>query len=120
MNNKFSLTKLKLTEMYNQYRAYCSCKAEVKPLALYCLLHDPKLMTQSDLANKSLRIWLPFYRIEKLVTNSNYIVRKVGTNFTQCVHRIRLRPKTQQARINDLTVINFKSFKRDIVESLSR
>ena len=26
------------------------------------------------------------------MTNSNYIIRKTGTNYTQCVHRIRLRP----------------------------
>ena len=115
MNKKFSETKFKLTEMYNKYRAYYDCKAEAKPLALfsYCLLLNPKLMTQSDFASKSLPIWLPLYRIEKILTNSNYIIRKVGTNYTQCVHRIRLRPVTPQGRIDDLTVINFASFQRD-------
>ena len=52
-------------------------------------------------------------RIEKILTNSNYIFRKVGTNYTQCVHRIRLRPVTPQGRIDDLTVINFENFQRD-------
>ena len=58
MNKKFSDTKIKLTEMYNKYRAYYDCKAEAKPLALfsYCLLLNPKLMTQSDFASKSLPI----------------------------------------------------------------
>ena len=72
--------------MYNKHRAYYDCKAEAKPLALfsYCLLFNPKLMTQSDFASKSLPIWLPLYRIEKILTNSNYIIRKVGTNYTQC------------------------------------
>ena len=115
MNKKFCETQLKLTEMYNKYRAYYDCKAEAKPLALfsYCLLLNPKLMTQSDFASKSLPIWLPLYRIEKILTNSNYIIRKVGTNYTQCVHRIRLRPVTPQGRIDDLTVINFENFQRD-------
>ena len=115
MNKKFSETEFKLTEMYNKYRAYYDCKAEAKPLALfsYCLLLNPKLMTQSDFASKSLPIWLPLYRIEKTLTNSNYIIRKVGTNYTQCVHRIRLRPVTPQSRIDDLTVINFENFQRD-------
>ena len=45
--------------------------------------------------------------------NSNYIIRKVGTNYTQCVQRIRLRPVTPQGRIDDLTVINFENFRRD-------
>ena len=104
MNKKFSETKLKLTEMYNKYRAYYDCKAEDKPLALfYCLLLNPKLMTQSHFASKSLPNWLPLYRIEKILTNSNYIIRKVGTNYTQSVHRIRLRPVTPQGRIDDLT-----------------
>ena len=109
MNKKFTETKLKLPEMCNKYRAYYDCKAEAKPLAIfsYCLLLNPKLMTQSDFASQSLPIWLPPYRIQKILTNSNYIFRKFGTNYTQCVHKIRLRPVTPQGRINDLTVINF-------------
>ena len=115
MNKKFSETKFRLTEMYNKYRAYYDCKAVAKPLALfsYCLLLNPKLMTQSDFASKSTPIWLPLYRIEKILTNSNYIIRKVGTNYTQCVHRIRVRPVTPQGCIDDLTVINFENFQRD-------
>ena len=70
-------------------------------------------MTQSDFSSKSLPIWLPLYRIEKVMTNSNYIIRKVGTNYPQCVHRIRWRPVTPQGRIDDLTVIKFEKFQRD-------
>ena len=115
MNKKFSETKFKLTEMYNTYRAYFEWTAEPKPLTLfsYCLLLNPKLMTQSDFASKSLPIWLPLYCIEKISTNSHYIIRKVGTNYTQCVHRIRLRPVTPQGCIDDLTVINFEILQRD-------
>ena len=47
------------------------------------------------------------------MTNSNYIIRTVGTNYTQCVHRIRLRPVTRQGRIDDLMVNNFENFQRD-------
>ena len=114
MNKKFSETKFKLTVIYNKYRAYYDCKAEAKALALfsYCLLLNPKLMTQSGFGSKSLPIWLPLYRIVKISTNSNYIIRKVGRNYTQCVHRIRLRHVTPQGQIDDLTVINFKNFKR--------
>ena len=115
MSKKFSERKFKLTEMYNKFRAYYDCKAEAKPLALlsYCLLLNPKLMTQPDFASKSLPIWLPLHRFEKILTNSNYKIRRVGTNYTQCVDRIRLRPVIPQGRIDDLTVINFKSFQRD-------
>ena len=115
MNKKISETKLKLAELYNNYRAYYDCKAEAKPLALfsYCLLRNPKLMTQSDFAIKSLPIWLPLYRFEKMLTHSNYIIRKVGTNYTQCVHRIRLRPVTPQGCIDNLAVNIFKNFQRE-------
>ena len=43
MNKKFSETKLILREMYNRYRAYCDCLAEMKPLLLfsYCVLSNP-------------------------------------------------------------------------------
>ena len=111
MNKKFTETEVKLTEMYNKYRDYYDCKAEAKPLVVfYCLLPNPKLMTQSDFASKLLPFWLPLYGIEKILTNSNYNIRKFGTNYTQCVHRIRLRPVTPQGHIDDLTVINFKKF----------
>ena len=115
MNKKFSEIKFKLTEMYNKYRAYYDCKAEAKPLAVFsfCLLLNAKLMTQSHFASQSLPIWLPLYRIEIILTHSNDIIRTVGTNYTLCIHRIRLRPVTPQGRIDDLTVINIRNFQRD-------
>ena len=115
MNKKFSETRQKLTDMYNKYRTYYDYKAEAKPLSLflYCLLLNPKLMTQSDSASKSLPIWLSLYRKEKILTNSIYIIRKVGTNYTQCVHRFRLRPITPQSRVGDIPVITFENFQCD-------
>ena len=115
MQKKFLETKEKLTTMYNKYRTYYDNKAEAKPLVLfsYCLLLNPRLMTQTDFASKSLPIWLPLYRVEKILTNSNYIIRKVGTDYTQCVHRIRLRPVEPQGRVDDFRVIDFQNFQRD-------
>ena len=60
----------------------------------YCLLLNPSLLTQSEFVGKSNTIWLSLYRVEKILTKSNYLIRKVGTPYTQCVHRIRLRPIT--------------------------
>ena len=62
---------------------------------------------------KSLTKWIPLYRVEQVLTNSNYIVRKVGTNYTQCVHRIRLRPITPQYQIEDLAHIHPNNFVPD-------
>ena len=47
------------------------------------------------------------------MTNSNYIIRKVGTNFTQCVHRIRLRAVSPQYQVDDLSDIDPDNFRRD-------
>ena len=115
MSKKFTETKFKLTEMYNKCRVYYNCKAEAKPFALssYCLLLNPKLMTQSVLLVNRGQFWLPLYRIEKILTISNYIFRKVGTNYTECVHRNRLRSVTPQGRIDDITVNNFENFQPD-------
>ena len=63
--------------------------------------------------NKAIQVWIPLYRVEKVLTNSNYIVRKVGTNFTQCVHRIRLRPVKQPADLQDLEAIDPQQFVPD-------
>ena len=67
----------------------------------------------SDFASKSLPVRLPLYRVEKILTISNYIVRKVGRNYTQCEQRIFLRLVTPHGRIDDLTVISIEFFQRD-------
>ena len=41
-----------------------------------------------------------------MLTNSNYIVRKVCTNYTHCVHRIRFRPITPQYTVEGLDNVN--------------
>ena len=48
------------------------------------------------------------------MTNSIQIICKVGTNYTQCVHRIRVRPVTPQSRVEDLSVTAFEKFHRDL------
>ena len=94
MQEKFAHNKSRLISSYQQYRKYYDQKSEANPLKLhqFCLVLNPKLTNQNDFASKSLQVWLPLYRVEKVLTNSNYLIRKVGTPFTQCVHRIRLRP----------------------------
>ena len=110
MTQQFSRVKEKLVTMYHKYRSYYDDKAEAKPLELfsYCLLLNPRLVNQSDLSHKAVQIWLPLYRVEKVLTNSNYLIRKVGTPFTQCVHRIRLRPIVPQTRIDDIDTLTTK------------
>ena len=51
--------------------------------------------------------------MEKVLTYSNYIVRKVNTNYTQCVHRIRLKPIKPNEIPEDLEVVKPENFQPD-------
>ena len=44
------------------------------------------------------------YKNEKVLTNSNSLFRKIGTPYTQCVHRIRLRPISPKFEVDDIRV----------------
>ena len=61
----------------------------------------------------SLTEWLPLYRMETVLTHSNYTIRIVGRNYTQCVHRIRIRPIQPQYPVEDLSNINPSNFQSD-------
>ena len=61
-------------------------------------------MTQSDFAAESCTVWLSLYKIEKVLTKSNYLIRKIGTPYTQCVHPIRLRPITPNYEVEDINI----------------
>ena len=116
MMNKFSENKLGLIDSDHRYRNYYDRKSSAKPLQLhsYCLLLNPKLTAQNQFASKSVQMWLPLYRVEKVLTDSNYIIRKVGTHFTQCVHRIRLKPFKPQDAIEDINPIQPQDFRPDL------
>ena len=48
--------------------------------------------------------WIGPYIIEKLLPNNNYLVRKIGTNKTQVLHRMRMRHFTPRQPPADITV----------------
>ena len=48
--------------------------------------------------------WIGPYIIEKILPNNNYVVRKIGTNKTQILHRKRLRQFTPRQPIPDIPV----------------
>ena len=103
----FSRNKLRLLDAYHKYRTYYDKKAAAKPLMQhqYCLLLNQSLLTQSDFAAKSTTIWFCLYRVEKILTKFSYLIRKVGTPYTQYVHRIRFRPITPIYQVEDIQLI---------------
>ena len=74
---------------------------------------NPKLTEQSAFSPKLIQKCLALYRIEKVLTDSNYLIRKVGTIFTQNLQRIRLRPITPQYCVDDIADINPQNSKTD-------
>ena len=48
--------------------------------------------------------WIGPYIIEKLLPNNNYLVRKIGTDKTQILHRMRLRQFTPRQPLSDIPV----------------
>ena len=78
-----------------------------KPIQVHscCLLLNPKLTAQNEFASKSVQLLLPLYRVKKVLPDSDYIIRKVGTHFTQCVDRIQLKPIKFPDAIEDINTI---------------
>ena len=115
MSELLRRTKENVVLAYLKYRQYYDEKAKAQPLKRksYCLLLNPKMVTQSDALHKSSAKWIPLYQVEKVLTYSNYIVRKVGTHFTQCVHRIRLRPIEPQYEVEDVDEVRENLFTED-------
>ena len=111
----FASVKENLIHSYLKYKKYYDRKANASPLKeqTYCLILDPKCTTQMATMNKQQSRWIPMYRVEKIHTNANYIVRNVNTNYTQCVHRMRLRPIKPQHKIQDLESIDPRNFEAD-------
>ena len=115
MLKKITKAKESLAKSFARYRRFCDQKAIANPLKerTCCLLLNPKLTEQSAFSPKLIQKWLALYRIEKVLTDSNYLIRKVGTTFTQTVHRIRIRPITPQYPIDDIADIDPEKFVTD-------
>ena len=102
----FDQTKKNIMQSYLKYKAYYDRKAKASPLEttdnFYVL--NPKADTQATKIPFREFRWQGPYIVEKVLPNNNYIVRRLGTNKTQLLHRIRLRKFTPQAPLADIFV----------------
>ena len=88
----YDKTKKNVMQSYIKYKKYYDKKAKASPLKEkdYCFILQPKADHQrSKLPFRDFR-WIGLYLVEKVLPNNNYIVRKLNTNKTQILHRIRL------------------------------
>ena len=95
-----------IMQAYIKYKAYYDKKANASRLkeADYVYILQPTADHQgSKFPFTEFRLIGP-YVIEKVLRNNNYLVRKIGTNKTQVLHRMRMRQFTPRQPPGDITV----------------
>ena len=117
-NSQIAQRVLKQTEMIHQdvrkntmqayikYKAYYDKKANASKLKEtdYVYIFQPKADHQGSKIPFTEFRWVGPYIIEKVLPNNNYLVRKIGTNKTQVLHRMRIRQFTPRQAPADITV----------------
>ena len=93
-------------QAYIKYKAYYDKKANASKLkeAEYVYILQPRWIHQGSKIPFTEFRWVGPYIIEKALPNNNYLVRKIGTNKTQLLHRIRMRQFTPRQPPADITV----------------
>ena len=86
-------TKQNIMQSYIKYKEHYDRKAKAAPLKEneYCFVLQPKADNQgSKIPFRDYR-WVGPFIVQKVLPNENYIVRRINTNKTQILHRIRLK-----------------------------
>ena len=89
----YDKTKKNVMQSYIKYKRYYNKKAKASPIKEkdYCFIEQPKAdHKRSKIPFRDFR-WIGPFLVEKVLPNYNYIVRKLNTNKTQTLHRVRLR-----------------------------
>ena len=96
-------TKRNIMQSYLKYKEYYDRKAKAAPLQEkdYCFVLQPKADSQgSKIPFRDFR-WIGPFVVQKALPNNNYIVRRLNTNKTQILHRIRLKKFVPNAPLED-------------------
>ena len=95
-----------IRQAYIKYKAYYDKNANASKLkeADYAYILQPKAGHQGSKIPFTDFRWVGPYIIEKVLPNNNYLVRKIGTNKTQVLHRMRMRQFTPRQPPADITV----------------
>ena len=93
-------------QAYTKYKAYSEKKANASRLKEA----DYVYVSQAKADHQWIKIpftefrWIGPYIIEKVLPNNKYLVRNIGTNKTQVLHRIRMRQFTPPQPTADIRV----------------
>ena len=107
-------------QAYIKYKAYYYKKANAskRKEADYVYVLQPKADHEGSKIPFTEFCWIDPYIIEKVLTINNYLVRKIGTNKTQVLHRMGRRQFTPRQRQADIPV-KPKEYKSDPEVSLN-
>ena len=108
MNEIYRNNTDNIVAAYHNYKAYYDRKAKAQPLKVNDLvfLLDPKYDSQGCKEEFKTFHWKGPFKVMKMLSDSNYIIRKVGTFKTQCVHRIRLKIFKPEFSVKDVDIGN--------------
>ena len=97
-------TKENIMQSYLQYKENYDRKAKAAPLKQneYCFILQPIADHQGSKIPFREYMWIGPYVVEKVLPNGNYIVRKLKSNKTQILHRIRLRKYEPNTVLQDV------------------
>ena len=86
-------TKQNIMQSYIKYKEYYDSKAKAASLKEndYCFVLQPKADHQGSKIPFRDYHWVGPFIVQKVLPNENYIVRRINTNKTQILHRIRLK-----------------------------
>ena len=93
-------------QAYIKSKAYYDRKANATKLKQsdYVYILQPKTDHQGSKIPFTDVRWIGPYIVEKVLPNNNYVVRKIGTNKTQILHRMRLRQFTPRQSTPEISV----------------
>ena len=93
-------------QAYIKYEAYYDKKANASKLkeADYVYVLKPKADHQGSKIPFTEFRWMGPYIVEKVLPNNNYLVRKIGIDKTQVLHRMRMRQFTPRQPPADIRV----------------
>ena len=91
---------------YHKHKTCYDRKAKEQPFKVNDLvfLLDPKYDSQGCKEEFRTFHWKGPFKVMKVLSDSNYIIRKVGTFKTQCIHRIRLKIFKREFPLKDVDI----------------
>ena len=96
-------TKKNIMQSYLKYKDYYDRKVKAAPLKEkdFCFVLQPKTDSQASKIPFREYRWIGLFVVQTVLSNDNYIVRRLNTNKTQILHRIRLKKFVPNALLED-------------------